>query len=150
MAEQKPLTEKEKFWQLQSFAFVGHSEKRGFPKTSFGTLLKKGGKAFAVDPSVAEIKGQKTYPDFQSLPEKVEGAILELPKEETADWVGKASEAGIKNVWIHMGTETPEAVELAQEKGLTVHTGTCAVMYLKTGFPFHALHRWINKRKGIY
>lgn len=150
MSEQKTLTEKEKFWTLGSFAFVGHTKKRGFPKLSFTALLKKGGKAYAVDPSVEEIKGNKAYPDFQSLPEKVEAAVLEVPKEETAGWVEKAIEAGIKNVWIHMERETEEALALAKQSELTVHTGTCAVMYLKKGFPFHALHRWIMKRKGLY
>jgi hypothetical protein len=64
--------------------------------------------------------------------------------------VRKAADAGIKNVWIHMGRDTPGAIALAEEKGLTVLTGTCAVMYVKKGPSYHSIHKWINKMIGKY
>ena len=143
-------TKYEEFWTNKSFAFVGHSAKRGFPKLSYRELKQQGKKVFAVDPSVDQIEGDKTYPDLASLPEKVDAAVLELPKQETEEWVGKAADAGIQNVWIHMTRETPEALALAKERGLNVLTGTCAVMYAKPEFSYHSLHKWINKLLGKY
>jgi predicted CoA-binding protein len=143
-------TKYEEFWNKSSFAFVGHSAKKAFPKLSYNEAKKQGKKLFAVDPSVKEIEGDPTYPDLASLPERVEGVVLELPKEETRDWVQKAADAGIQDVWIHMTREAPEALALARERGLNVLTGTCAVMYVKQGFSYHTLHKWINQLIGKY
>jgi len=143
-------SEHEKFWENESFAFVGDSAKKPFPRISYGKLKEQGRKVFAVDPSTDQIEGDKAYPDLASLPDKVDAAVLELPKEETEDWVRKAADAGIKNVWIHMGRDTPEAVALAKEKGMNVLTGTCAVMYVIPGFSLHSIHKWINRLLGKY
>jgi predicted CoA-binding protein len=140
----------EEFWNRSSFAFVGHSAAKGFPKLSYGALREQGKKVFAVDPSVDQIDGDRTYPDLQSLPEKVDAVVLEVPKEETEGWVKKVADAGIQNVWIHMGRDTAEALNLAQEKGLNVLSGTCAVMYAKQGLSYHSIHKWINQLLGKY
>jgi predicted CoA-binding protein len=144
-------TEHEAFWTHSSFAFVGDSANKPFPKLSYRELKKHGDKrVFAVDPSAKEIEGDQAYPDFGSLPEPVEAAVLEVPKQQTAEWVRKAADAGVKHLWIHMGRETPEAVALAEERGLSVLTGTCAVMYVRPGFSYHSLHKWINQLLGKY
>jgi predicted CoA-binding protein len=143
-------SEHEKFWTHGSFAVVGHTAQRGFPRLSYAALREQGRKVFAVDPSIPEIDGDKVYQDFESLPEKVEAVVLEVPKEETEDWVRKAADAGIRNVWIHMARDTPEALSLAKERGLHVLTGTCAVMYVKPGFSYHTLHKWVNQLSRTY
>ncbi len=143
-------SEYELFWTSPSYAVVGHSAKGDFPKITYRELKKLGKEVFAVDPGADTVEGDKVYPDLASLPEKVEAVIIETLKEETRDWVAKAAEAGIRNVWIHMGCETPEALELAREKGLNVRHGTCAVMYLIPGFSFHSIHKWISKLLGKY
>lgn len=140
----------ERFWTNSSFAVVGHSAKGDFPKLSYRQLKKLGKKVFAVDPSAQTIEGDKAYPDLASLPEKVEAVVIETPKEETRDWVTRAADAGIRNVWLHMGCETPEALALGRQKGLNVLHGTCAVMYLIPGFSFHSIHKWIAKLLGKY
>jgi len=140
----------ERFWENESYAFVGHTARRGFPTLSYGEMRRQGRKAYAVDPSVQEIGGDRTYPDLASLPEKVDAVVLEVPPEETAAWVGRAADAGIRNVWIHMGRDTPEALALAEARGLHVVTGTCAVMYVKPGFSYHTLHKWVNQLTGRY
>ncbi len=144
------VSARETFWTHSSFAFVGHSAKKGFPRISYGEAKKSGKKVFAVDPSVAQIDGDKTYPNLRSLPEKVDAVVLEVPREETLDLVQQAADAGIKNVWVHMNRETPEAVAFAKEKGLNILTGTCAVMYVKQGFSYHSIHKWLNKLLGKY
>ncbi|HTP29316.1 MAG TPA: CoA-binding protein, partial [Anaeromyxobacteraceae bacterium] len=111
---------------------------------------RRGKKVFAVDPSVDRIDGDKTYREVRAIPEQVEAAVLEVPQEDTVDWVRQVAEAGIKNVWIHMNRDTPEAVALAQEKGLCLLTGSCAVMYLVRGLSHHSIHRWVNKIVGKY
>jgi len=135
----------EAFWTHSSYAFVGHSAKKPFPRISYGEAKKSGKKVFAVDASVEQIDGDKTYPNLRSLPEKVEAVVLEVPREETLELVRQAAAAGIKNVWVHMNRETPEAIEFAKHRGLNVLTGTCAAMYTAQGFTYHSIHKWLNK-----
>ena len=143
-------TARAQFFQKSSFAFVGHSAAKPFPALSFGHAKRLGKQVFPIDPSVPHIAGEKTFTDFASLPGKVEAAVLEVPREETARWVGLAADAGIKSVWIHMNRETPEALALAKERGVEVFTGSCAVMYLVKGPSYHSVHKWVNKLAGKY
>jgi predicted CoA-binding protein len=140
----------EVFWTQSRFAFVGHSATKGFPRLSYRNAKKCGKTVFAVDPSVEQIDGDRTYPDLRSLPEPVDAIVVEVPREETVAWVRQAADAGIKNVWVHMNRDSPEATALAQEKGLNLLTGTCAVMYLSGGLSAHGIHKWINKLLGKF
>jgi predicted CoA-binding protein len=140
----------ETFWENSSFAVVGHAARKNFPRLTYRALKQQGKVVYPVDPSADEIEGDRAYKDLQALPGKVDAVVLEVPKEETRDWVARAAEAGIKNVWIHMARETPEALALAKEKGLNARSGTCAVMYLTPGFTYHSIHKWIMKLMGKY
>jgi predicted CoA-binding protein len=140
----------ELFWKKRSFAVVGHAGKKNFPFLTYRGLKRLGKVVFPIDPSVGEVDGDKTYGDLSGLPEKVDAVVLEVPKGETRDWVARAAEVGIKDVWIHMQRETPEALALAKEKGMNVHRGTCAVMYLTPGLTYHSIHKWIMQLTGKY
>jgi predicted CoA-binding protein len=140
----------ETFWQKSSYAVVGHEAKKNFPVLTYRGLKQLGKSVYAVDPSAEEIEGDRAYSDLAGLPEKVEAVVLEVPKEETRDWVARVAEAGVEDLWIHMGRETPEALELAKEKGINVRSGTCAVMYVSAGFTLHSIHKWIMKLAGKY
>jgi len=141
---------RQSFWEHDSFAVVGHSAKRNFPKITYTKLRDAGKTVYAVDPSVELIEGDAAYHDLAALPGAVEAAVLELPKEETADWVAHVADAGIGAVWIHQMTDTPEALELAGARGLEVCSGACAVMYVTPGLSPHAPHRWIMKLVGKF
>jgi len=141
---------REQFWENTSYAVVGNSAARNFPLISYGELKGQGRTVFAVDPTTDLIGGDTAFPDFASLPQDVDAVILEVPKNETRDWVKKASDAGIKNLWIHMGCETSEALELAGESNMNVCHGTCAVMYLKQRPSYHSIHKWIMKLSRKY
>jgi uncharacterized protein len=140
----------ETFWRFQTYAIVGHSDKKPFPRLTYSGLKKIGKLVYPVDPSATEIAGDRAYPDLQSLPGKIDAVVLELPKEETAAWVKKVAEAGITELWMHMNSDTPEAVAFAKEKGIHARTGTCAVMYVTPGFTYHSLHKWIMKAIGKF
>ena len=144
-------SECERFWERDAYAVVGHQgSTKPFPKIAYGALKEQGKTVYAIDPGSGEIEGDKSYPDFATLPAPVQAAVLELPKEETAAWVAKAADAGVKEIWIHQMTDTPEALAEAEKRGLHVITGHCAVMYNKPGMSMHAPHRWIWKLVGKY
>lgn len=140
----------EQFWNHERFAVVGHTAAKNFPALTYAALKQQGKRVFPVDPSVDQVDGDPTWADLASLPEPVEAVVLEVPREETKDWVARAADAGIQDVWIHMNRDTPEALALAKERGLNAVSGTCAVMYLTPGFTFHSIHKWVNRLLGKY
>ncbi len=144
-------SECEQFWDAASYAVVGRqASKKAYPKITYGALKERGVTVYPMDPDGGTVEGDKAYTDFAELPGTVEAAVLELPKEDTAAWVAKAADAGVQRVWIHQMTDTPEALEEAQKRGLKVITNHCAVMYNKPGFSGHAVHRFIWKLVGKY
>jgi predicted CoA-binding protein len=140
----------ETFWQFDRYAVVGHSAVRTFPRLTYGGLKSLRKTVYAVDPSAKTVEGDAAYSDLSSLPGPVDAVVVEVPREETMSWVERAIRAGIKDVWLHANTDTPEAVALAREHGLRLRTGTCAVMYLNRGFSPHAIHGFIRKLLGKY
>ena len=140
----------ETFWDKDCFAVVGDQAKQNFPVLTYRGLKNLGKRVFPIDPSVEEIEGDHAYATLRDLPGKVDAVVLEVPKKDTKDWVAKAADAGIKDVWIHMGRETPEALALARDKGMNARSGTCAVMYLKPELSYHSIHKWIVKLVGKY
>ena len=145
-----PKMNYESFWENHSFAVVGHAARKNFPRLTYRGLKRLGKVVYPVDPSADEIEGDEAYADLEALPQKVDAVVLEVPKEETRDWVAKAAEAGIQDVWIHMQRDTPGALALAKEKGMDIRSGTCAVMYLEPGPTYHSIHKWIMRLVGKY
>ena len=135
---------------LEALAVVGDAAKKNFPYLTYQGLKKLGKTVYPVDPSLNEVDGDTVYRDLAQLPEKIDAVVLEVPKEDTKDWVSKAADMGVKDVWIHMQRDTPEALALAEEKGLNTRSGTCAVMYVTPGFTYHSIHKWIMKLSGKY
>lgn len=135
----------ETFFSRQKFAVIGNSEKMAFPVITYRGLKKLSKTVYPVDTNADIIEGDRAYRSLKGLPEKVDGVIIEVPKKETESWVREAAEAGIMDVWIHMGCDTKEAIRLATEKGINLRTGTCAVMYVTPDPSFHSIHKWIMK-----
>ena len=141
----------ETFWSHDRYAVVGISADKPFPRLTYNHLKERGSVVFAIDPSAAEIEGDPCYPDLDALPEPVDALILETPKAQTTAWVEKAADAGVQNVWIHQGRDTPEALAIGEERGLQLRHGGCAVMYVTEGFAQgHGLHRGLWKLLGKY
>lgn len=140
----------ETFWQHEHYAVIGHSEKRPFPRLTYGALKKLGHVVFAIDPSRDTIEGDTAYHDLSELPRTVDGVVIEVPRDEAAGWVERAGRAGIKDVWLHQRVDSPEAITIARRHNINLRCGMCAVMYLTAGFSAHGVHRWICKLQGKY
>ena len=134
----------EAFFDRRSFAVIGTSAERPFPKLTYRGLKQQGKTVFAVDPGASEVDGDPTFSDLMALPEPQEAAVLELPRDETKAWIEKVAAAGIRDVWLHMNTDTPEALEAARQANLNVRHGTCAVQYVDQSFP-HNVHKLIRR-----
>ena len=144
------MNDREAFFEHERYAVVGHSSEASFPRLTYAALKEAGKQVFAVDPSAEAIEGDPVWRDLASLPSPVDGAVLEVPREETAGWVERAAQAGIPRVWIHQNRETEEALACARTNHLETHVGSCAVMYLAQGVNVHTLHKAVWKLVGRY
>ncbi len=142
---------REEFWTQSSYAVIGDSgSAKKFPQLTYKGLKRLGKTVFAVDPGAEQVEGDPTYRDLASLPQQVDAAVLEVPKQDAARWMERIVAAGIPNVWVHQSTETPEALEKAEGAHLRCEHGTCAVMYVTPGFTGHSFHRWVMKLAKKY
>jgi acyl-CoA synthetase (NDP forming) len=94
----------ESFLRPQTVAIVGASETggAGWPKGIYENFAHEGfpARVYLVNPRRAELWGQKVYPDFASLPEKIDLAIVIIPAEAIVDVLAAAAEAGLANALI--------------------------------------------------
>ncbi len=140
----------EDFFTGTAYAVIGNSATRNFPKITYSALKANGSTVFPIDPSTDQINGDVAYNQLGELPEKVDRVIIEVPRDETQAWFDEAVKLGYKDIWVHMGCDTPELKAAANAAGVNLRTGTCAVMYVKQGLSYHSIHTGIMKMTGKY
>jgi predicted CoA-binding protein len=138
-----------RFWEHKSFVVIGDSATKGFPLLTYRGLKKMGKKVIPIDLGADVVDGDKAFRKIEEIPGPVEAAVLEVPREKTAEILTRVAAAGIRDVWIHQKTDTPQALETARKQGLSVLTGNCAVIYVNPT-SFHKVHRWIWRLLGKY
>lgn len=94
----------ETFLRPKTVAIVGASETggAGWPKGIYENFAHEGfpARVYLVNPRREELWDQKVYPDFASLPEKIDLAIIIIPAEAIVDVLSEAAEAGLANALI--------------------------------------------------
>lgn len=94
----------ETFLRPQTIAIVGASETggAGWPKGIYENFAHEGfpARVYLVNPRRDELWDRKVYPDFASLPEKIDLAIVIIPAEAIVDVLAEAAEAGLANALI--------------------------------------------------
>ncbi len=135
----------EAFLKERTLAVVGVSRTATeFSHVVYRTLKERGYTVYPVNPFAQKIDGDPCAPDIRSVPGRVGGAVVFVRPEKTEGVVRELVAAGIRQIWIQQGAETPAAVEYCREEGANVVAGQCLLMFLEpVGFP-HRLHRWIK------
>jgi len=139
----------ERFWEQNSFIVVGDSASKSFPVLTYHGLKQMGKTVTPVNLSGKPVDGDEAVQSIDDLQSSIDAAVLELPPDKTEEILTLLASKGIRKVWIHQGTDTPEALEAARSNGLEVIYGNCAVMYVNCT-SFHKIHRWIWRLLGKY
>lgn len=84
---------------------------------------------FLIHPEAQEIDGERCYPDLAAVRDKVDGVLVSLPANQAAQVMGQAVAAGISNVWLQQGAETPDLRESGRDLGLNSVSGKSILMY---------------------
>lgn len=132
-------------------AVVGVSrEASKFGNMAFTELAARGYQVFAVHPEAKEIAGTPCHPNLAALKGQVDGALVIVSSQKSAAVLREAAAAGIKNVWLQQGTESPEALAAARELGLNLVSKKCVLMYAPPVRSFHGWHRAFAKLFGQF
>ena len=139
----------EEFLSEKNIAIVGVSRSgKKFGYTLFKDLKTKGYNVYPVNPGAAFIDDKKCYPSLLALRGKVNAAILVIPPFATKEVVKDAYSAGIKKIWMQLGSESEEAVIFCQEMKIDVIKNECVLMFAEPAAFFHKAHRWVNGLVG--
>lgn len=110
----------------KTIASVGLSSNPG--KESYGIvqyLKSQGYRVIPVNPTAEEILGEKSYPDLESVPEKIDVVQVFRKPEDVPPVVESAIKVGAKTVWMQEGIVNEEAAQTAREAGLQVVMDAC-------------------------
>ena len=131
-----------------AIAVVGVSRSGSkFGNLACRTLADHGYRVYPIHPTAAAIDGRTCYQRFADLPEPVNAVLVVVPPARAAGVMDDAAAAGIHNVWLQQGAESPEALARGKALGLDVVSGTCVLMYAHpTGI--HRVHRWVSDLLG--
>jgi predicted CoA-binding protein len=117
---------KEILLSTKTIASVGLSSNQ--EKESYGVaayLKEQGYRIIPVNPTAAEILGEKVYPDLSSIAEKVDVVQVFRKSEDVPPVVDEAIKIGAKVVWMQEGIVNEEAAQKARAAGLQVVMDAC-------------------------
>ena len=130
----------ETFLRPRTVAIVGASETggAGWPKGLYDNFAHEGfpAKIYLINPRRDELWGQKVYPDFASLPERIDLAVVIIPAEAIPNVLSEAADAGLQNALVfasrfgeggdEVGAKRSEALrEISDQTGLRISGPNC-------------------------
>lgn len=140
-----PLHSIDAFLRQPAIAVVGVSRSgRKFGNIACRELQAKGYRVYAVHPTATIIDGARSYPSLSALPETVNAVLVVVPPTQALTVVRDAALAGVRNVWLQQGAESPEVLEACRELGLNVVAGECVLMFAAPA-GVHKMHYWISR-----
>jgi predicted CoA-binding protein len=137
------------FLALDSLLFLGAS--RGGKK--FGNLLlralrDRGTQIHPVHPDAELLEGLPCLHSVADVPAGVEGAVLVLKPAAVAAVLPDLAAAGIRQVWVQQGGESPQAGDRAMDLVIDLIQGHCLLMFLPEVAWVHRFHHRISAWMG--
>lgn len=117
---------KEILLSAKTIASVGLSGNEERVSHWVGVYLQgEGYRVIPVNPTTERILGEKSYPDLESIPEKIDVVQVFRRPEDVPPVVDDAIKIGAKAVWMQEGIVNEEAAQMAREAGLQVVMDAC-------------------------
>ena len=112
--------------KYRTIAVVGLSADVSRPSYQVARYLQNHGyRIVPVNPSCAEILGEKCYPSLKEIPFPVEVVDIFRKVDAVPAIVAEAVEVGAKAVWLQLGLVEPQSAQKAREAGLQVVMDRC-------------------------
>ncbi|GAB7126329.1 CoA-binding protein [Silvimonas sp. JCM 19000] len=112
--------------RVRRIAVVGLSPKPDRPSYGVSQVMQRAGyQIVPVRPLVAEVLGEKAYPDLASIPGPVDLVNVFRRAEEIDAVVDEAIAIKAPAIWIQLGIVNEAAAQRAQDAGLVVVMDRC-------------------------
>ncbi|MCH7662890.1 MAG: CoA-binding protein [Chloroflexi bacterium] len=107
-------------------AVVGHSDKPYRTSYQIASYLRNVGyKVYAVNPTVDEIDGEKSYSNLDEIPEPIDIVDVFRRSEYLNGVVQDSIAVNVKAVWSQIGVVDFEAAKIAEKAGLDMVMDLC-------------------------
>lgn len=131
-------------------AVVGASDDpKNFGQSICKALIEHGIQTVAVHPEAPSSAGAPCYPSLTSVPGTIDGVIVVVPKQRSADVVSESIGRGIQRIWLFKGagpgTVSEEALRLCEDHDVEVIAGACPLMFLGPVRGVHRVHRALRR-----
>lgn len=138
------------FFDHHRVAFVGLSTNaHDFSRAVAAEMKKRGLDVVPVHPHAEAIDGVPAWPRVSAIPDPPKAALLMVPKDQAAEVVADCVAAGVQAIWFHRGvgegSESAEALALAEAAGMEVVRDACPLMFLEPAGWLHRAHRWFHE-----
>ncbi len=85
-----------------------------------------------INPNAEIVEGMVAFSDLAALSETVHGVSIVTPPRVTEQIVTQATGLGIRHLWMQPGSESDQAIELAEQAGMSViWGGPCILVTLR-------------------
>lgn len=112
--------------QTRTIAVVGLSPNPLRPSHGVAAYLQRAGyRVIPVNPTCAEVLGERCFASLRDIPEKVDIVDCFRRSEEILPLARDAIAIGAKALWMQLGVQHDEAAALARAAGLTVVSNRC-------------------------
>jgi predicted CoA-binding protein len=115
--------------QPRTIAVVGLSDDPARPSHSVSAYMQRHGyRILPVNPSIAHVLGERSYPSLADLPERPDVVdVFRLPRYIPAI-VDEMIELGFQNLWVQLGITNEAAAVKAQAAGISVVMDRCVLI----------------------
>lgn len=101
---------------------------RGYGYKVWRHLQSQGIRVYPINPKATQIEGETCYATVKDIPQPIGGVVTVVPPERTLEVVQHCIEVGVPRIWMQPGSESEEAIKLAEENGLDVMANACMLM----------------------
>lgn len=136
------------FLKCKTMAIVGASRnEKSFSAQVAKHLSKLGYNLWYVNPGYQphEAENQRIT-SIDMLPVNVNHLLVLTPKGQTESVVQQAISKGIQNVWIQQYSDTPQALQLAQQNSLNTVHHQCIFMFTQP----EGIHQFHHRLKKLF
>ena len=145
------LNQIKEFINEKKYALFGVSRNgKKFGNYVLKELSASGYTVYPIHPVASEIDGFKCFSDINSLPERIQSALIIIQPDQVLPLLPTLKQAGITRVWLQQGAYSDQAVEYCKANNISVIHHECILMFAEPVHSFHKFHGWINKILGKY
>lgn len=112
----------------RTIAVVGLSDKPERDSHEVAAYLQQQGyRILPVNPTIASVLGERSYPNLAAIPPEIRIDILDLFRrsDQVLPIVEEGLTRGVGAVWMQLGVENADAATTARARGLPVFENLC-------------------------